>query len=137
MIRDKENIYSNLQVVTATADSTNIIDHRAKGYAYESLWLRVRVDTAFAGGTSLAVSLVTADDSSFSTNAITFPVLAATVTASLTADTVLVQQRLPQGMRRYSKVVYTVVGTMTGGGSLDAELVTDIPTNRQGTRYLG
>ena len=62
MIRDKENIYSNLQVVTATADSTNIIDHRAKGDAYESLWLRVRVDTAFAGGTSLAVSLVTADD---------------------------------------------------------------------------
>ncbi len=137
MIRDHENIYSNLQVVTATADSTNIIDHTAKGDAYESMWLRIRVDHVFAGGTSLAASLVTADDDAFTTNATTFPVLPATLTAALTADTVLYQGRLPQGMRRFSKIVYTVVGTMSGGGTIDAELVTDIPTNRQGARYLG
>jgi hypothetical protein len=136
MIRDAFNTYSNLQAVTVTADSTNIIDQIAKGDAYESLWLRARVETAFAGGTSLAISLVTADDVGFTTNVTAFPVLAATVTASLTGDTVLVQQRLPQGMRRYSKMVYTVVGTMTAG-TINAQLVTDIPTNRRGTRYLG
>lgn len=136
MIRDAFNMYSNLQAVTATADSTNTIDHLEKGDAYVSSWLRLRVDTAFAGGTSIAVNLVTADNSTFSTNVTTFPVLAATALTGLTADTVVYQARLPMGMRRYSKLTYTVVGTMTGG-TIDADLVTDIPTNRRGARYLG
>jgi hypothetical protein len=136
MIRDAHNMYSNLQAVTVTADSTNILDQKAKGDAYASMWLRIRVETAFASGTSIAVSLLTADDTAFSTNLTTFSILPATVTASLTGDTVLYQARLPQGMRRYSKLVYTVVGTYTAG-TINSELVTDIPTNRRGARYLG
>jgi hypothetical protein len=138
MIRDAYNIYSNLQAVTATADSTNTIDQLKAGDAYSSMWLRVRAETAFAGGTSLAINLLTADDTAFSVNLVTYPVLATTVLASLTGDTVLAQFRIPPGMRRYHKLNYVVVGTMTAG-TINAELVTDVPTNRRGTKfgYLG
>jgi hypothetical protein len=138
MIRDAFNIYSDLQAVTVTADSTNTIDQLKAGDTYCSMWLRVRVETAFAGGTSLTVNLLTADDTSFSVNLNTFPVLATTVTANLTGDTVLCQFRIPPGMRRYSKLNYVVVGTMSAG-TINAELVTDVPNNRRGTKlgYMG
>ena len=138
MIRDANNIYSNLQAVTVTADSTNTIDQTKAGDTYSSMWLRVRAETVFTGGTSLAINLLTADDTAFSVNLNTIPVLATTVVASLAGDTVLCEFRLPMGMRRYHKLNYVVVGTMTGG-TINAELVTDIPTNRRGTKlgYLG
>lgn len=134
MIKDAFNTYSTLQAVTATADSTNTIDQLKAGDAYSSMWLRIKTDTAFAGGTSLAVNLLTADDTAFSTNLTTIPILAATAVASLTADTLLAEIRIPLGMRRYHKLNYVVVGTMTAG-TINSELVTDVPTNRRGTKF--
>jgi len=128
MYQDVENIYSDDQAITATADSTNTINQGADNQAYVEQFLEVRVTTTFAGGTSVAIDLTYDDDAAFG-SATTKEVIPATVVASLTAGTVLHRQRLPQGFLQHSKLVYTVVGTPTAG-AIKAMLVPDVPQAR-------
>lgn len=133
MIRDVQTIYSDAQAVTdvGTTDSTNTIDQLAAGDTYVPQFLRVRVNTAFTSGGSgtLAVNLVTDDASNFG-SATTIPLVAATAVASLIANKVLFQGRLPIGIKRYRKLQYVVGTAAMTAGKIDAEEVIDIPTNR-------
>lgn len=112
---DYNNIYSSAQAVTTSAASTNYIDGRASGEALESdLYLVVQANAAFTGGTSLDIQFQTATDAAFTTPVVLYD-SSAILTASLTANKVLCQVPIPIGLLRYTRVYYTVVGTMTGG----------------------
>jgi len=66
MILDKQNLFSDDQAVTVTADSTNVIDLGIAGMGKgEPVRLIAQVTETFDGGTSLQVSLVTSDSSTF------------------------------------------------------------------------
>lgn len=116
MILDKQNLFSDDQAVTVTADSTNVIDLGIAGLGKgEPVRLLAQVTTTFDGGTSIQASLVTSDSSTFS-GATTLVETAAIAEASLRAGYEFgLGGFMPEEIKRYNKLVYTVVGTMTAG----------------------
>lgn len=134
MIFDKENLFSEDQAVTTTAASTNVIDLGADDSAVQTnnekgmIEILVQVTTAFAGGTSLQVTLQTDTDVAFG-SAASLQATAAIATASLTAGYQFAIIRLPRSaVERYIRLYYTVVGTMSAG-AVFAGLVLDVQTN--------
>ncbi len=115
---DYENEFSDAQAVTATAASTNIIDlNDYPQYAGgEDLVVYVSVGTAFAGGTSIQPILQTDDNTGFS-SAVAIHTPPAVVTASATAGASLMRVNIQhlQGVERYIRLNYAVVGTMSAG----------------------
>lgn len=143
MIMDQQSLFSDAQAVTVTANSTNVIDTIPSGTPNtktgigdgQDITLFANVNAAFTGGTSMVVSLVSADTADLATNPIVHYATAAIVLASLTANTRLVGLDLPYGKyRRYVGLVYTVVGTMTAG-TITAGLVEDLQTLNGTTDY--
>lgn len=136
MIMDQQNLFSDAQAVTVTANSSNVIDTLPSGGPNtksgigdgQDISLFAQIGTAFAGGTSMVISLVSADTADLATNPIVHYATAAIVTASLTAKSRPVALDLPYGKyRRYVGLTYTVVGTMTAG-TITAGLVEDLQT---------
>ena len=125
MMEDKFLFMSDAQAVTATADSTNVLDLTKDGNALgKQLWWILRVNTAFAtSANTLAASLQTATTSSFA--ALPGCALAATATSSLlTAGAVLVKQPLPYGLKTKLKTVYTCSATLSDG-KVDSFITTE------------
>lgn len=131
MITDRLNTFSSRQVVTTTAVSTDVIDLSPLGGVPanttrdigegEAVNLFVRVgNVAFAGGTSLQAVLQTslAEGSGY-VDLMAGPVVPL---ASLTAGARVLEGPIPKGVLRYLRVNYVVVGTMTGGGNINAGL---------------
>lgn len=133
MIFDTQSLFSDSQAITTTANSSNVIDQGPSvmtgliGQTSQGA-LFVRCTQSFAGGTSLAIALVSADDWPLATNLLTHWNSGPIPLASLTAKTMIAATRIPpQRMRRYLGVIYTVVGTMTAGAVL-AGLAEDLPS---------
>jgi len=122
---------STAQVVTTTAVSENTIDLGAAGLpvgnAQPNLQIAFRVGLVFAGGTSIALEVITSASA-----ALTSPVVIGSagtvITANLTANTLVGTIALPNSddYLRYLGVRYTVVGTMTGGGTIDAFITPNV-----------
>ena len=112
-MRDETLFYSKEQAVTATANSTNVLD-LGGGDLVHGLYLVLQVGTAFAGLTKLEATLETADDAAFS-SAETVMTLPGYSAESLTENKVLCKVCLPVGMKKYSRIKYTVTGTGTAG----------------------
>ena len=134
-MRDVLNTYSDAQAITDTgaANSTNVIDQLAAGDAIANTpYLRVKVNTAFTsdGAGTLAVSLLTSDAEDFGSGVTTVPLVDTTAKTALTAGAVLYQGRLPFGMKRYSKLVYTVGTAAMTAGKVDAFLTEMVATNK-------
>lgn len=133
-MRDLQNTYSDAQAITSTGDtnSTNIIDQLYAGDSFEAPFLKVKVNTLFTSGGAgtLAANLVTSDVADLSSGTTTFPLFSTTALASLTAGKTLYQGRLPIGMKRYHKVIYTVGTAAMTAGKVDAFLTDAVPTNR-------
>ncbi|WP_175982556.1 Bbp16 family capsid cement protein [Caballeronia zhejiangensis] len=136
MILDQQSLFSDAQAVTVTANSSNVIDTLPSGGPNtksgigdgEDITLFAQVGTAFAGGTSLQVQLVSADDAALTTNAQVHYDTGAIALASLTAKSRQIGVDVPFGkFRRYVGLKYTVVGTMTAG-TMTAGLVKDMQT---------
>ena len=140
MFLDRQNEFSDSQVVTTTAISTNVIDTLAGnsftnviqnlgGFA-GSCFLVVQIDVAFAGGTSLAYSLESDSTVGLATSPTVHYSSGAIALASLTpAGKTLGVIPLPYGdYERYLGVRYTIVGTMSGGGAISAFLTRDPQT---------
>jgi hypothetical protein len=133
MYLDKNLCFSDAQAITSgTANSTNIIDLGAQGSGVtatgtlksrigsngtETAGLVINTKQVFAGGTSVAVELQTADDEAFSVNVTSHGTSAAVATAALTANTkVTCDLKLPvSGCRRFVRLRYVAVGTFTTG----------------------
>ena len=117
MYLDKLNIYSENQAVV-TGTSTNVIDKGAGGDAYSGLFLAVSMSVPLAPAEELKVVVETSADN------VTFAEV-----ASFTAKKgqgFALGQRIPFGMKQYSRLKYNVTGTPSG--KLTAYLTTGIPT---------
>jgi hypothetical protein len=55
--------------------------------------------------------------------------ITATAVASLTKNAVLVKERLPLGIQRYSKLQYIISGAALTAGTVTAAIVPEVPTN--------
>jgi hypothetical protein len=137
MIMDQQSLFSDAQAITVTANSSNVIDTLPSGGPNTksgigdgqdiSLFAQIG-PAAFAGGTSMAVALVSADSADLVTNQVVHFTTPAIALAALTAKARLVGLDLPYGKyRRYVGLIYTVVGTMTAG-VVTAGLVEDLQT---------
>lgn len=128
MIFDRTTQYSNGQAVTATAASTNVIDHLAAGIPYGSstaltrdlgvgpeVPLLVQVTETFAGVTSVQVSYQTSDTENFASPD-TVVSTAAVPVADLKAGYQFAIDQIPfRARKRYSCLNYTVAGAGTAG----------------------
>jgi hypothetical protein len=122
---DKQNELSDAQAVTATALSTNVIDlgQTARYTGGEDLFVVAKVNTTFAGGTSLRAILWTDDTTTVSSGADIISADVLTVANSqLAAGEVLIRVNLKGlELQRYIGLQYVVVGTMSAG-KIDAFL---------------
>jgi len=120
MIIDKQNLFSEDQALTATANSTNVIDlgnDHARNQALNEkglLEIMCRVTTAFAGGTSLKAGLYKDDAVGMGTQALVIE-SAVVITASLVAGYRFTLGKLPEIDKQYLRMTYTIVGTMSAG----------------------
>jgi len=131
MILDLENLFSDQQIVTVTASSTNVLKlpkDLAKG---NPVPLLLQVTEAFVGATSVAVSIRTS--ATVSAGALVSPTVLATTAAipvaSLKAGYKFPLGHIPQGTLNYVDLLYTVVGTATAG-----KVTSGIVFNTPGTR---
>lgn len=140
MLKDLNSVFSGAtaadgtitaQAITATANSTNVIDLRAvgglpaladEGIEGTDLYFNVNVTQAFNNLTSLTIALV-----SSAAAALTAPTTHYTKTvvlAGLTAGANVIRVQLPSDdYLRYLGVIYTVTGTAPTLGSVQAFLV--------------
>ena len=118
MLFDKQNLFSDNQKITATANSENTVC-MAKGVIKEVAFgqpipLRIQVTEAFAGLTSLTVSVETAADEEFSA-AETLATSGAIAAAELVEGYVFPINFVPRGNQGYMRLKYTVAGSATAG----------------------
>jgi hypothetical protein len=120
--------FSDAQAITTSVASTNIIDTLSElGDAMESgVWLKVAVQTTFAGGTSLQAQLQTADDTDFNVGAVTLVQSAAINVADLVAGKEMLVVKLPKNCKRYLRVYYPHVGDVHTAGNVDAHVTTNV-----------
>lgn len=128
MIVDVENLFSDDQAITVTADSTDYVDFGTPGTPFgQSVALNVdqgkgkpipvliQVTETFTGGTDLTVAIEFDNDSGFGSTTVvweseTIPV------ASLVAGYQFPIYYIPPGTtERYAQIRYTVTGTMSAG----------------------
>jgi len=139
MILDKNLILSELQAVTATAISENVIDLGVNGVVpYEAaaaamnlgagneIPLLLMVNEDFATLTSLTVTLETSAAADLSTPTVLYTSGAIPV-ATLKAGYKLPIRWLPDApLLRYLGVRYTVTGTTATAGKVSAALATEV-----------
>jgi hypothetical protein len=145
MIMDQQSLFSDSQAITATANSSNVIDTLPSGGPNtksgigdgQDISLFAQVGSVnFATLTSLTIALVSADDAALTTNVITHYTTGAILLAALTAKARLIGIDMPYGKyRRYVGLIYTVGGSSATAGSITAGLVEDLQTINGTTDY--
>ncbi len=130
MILDKELVISTAQAFTNSAGAGEVdLDLGAGGDAIgEEMYIVFRVGTAFTGGTSLKFSVLTDDNSEFS-SAKTLLESGTILADDLTANTIVYKAKLPPGCERYLRAYVTPDGTF-GGGTLDIFLTPQVEVRR-------
>jgi hypothetical protein len=135
---------SDSQAITATANSTNVIDttnsSTFRDLASDPVWLVVQVDVVGTGGGTVTISLVSSDAAALTTPVVHW-VSPAFTDSQLTAGMEPVKTPLPNcgvtsgsapvvgpPYRRYVGLIYTVAATVTAL-KLSAFLTQRPPTN--------
>lgn len=120
MILDRALFYSFAQALTTSTNSTNSLN---MGYGdsgiIDNLYLVVIATTTFApsGSATLGITLQVSDDD------VTFTSTPVTVTlpvTSMSAGNELLKVKLPYGMKKYSRLSYTVTNGPFTAGALHA-----------------
>jgi hypothetical protein len=146
MLQDVNTIFSGAiaasgtrtaQAITATANSTNVLDTRQSGLpalvdlgvGYPTVWLIVNVVQVFNTLTSLQIDLVSDSASSLASSPVTH--FSKTVLlAGLTAGAQVVRVQIPSDdYKEYLGVKYTVNGSNPTTGSVYAFLTMDPQRN--------
>lgn len=143
MLMDQQNLFSDAQAITASANSSNVIDTLPGGQNTKSgigdgqdISLFALVNTSFATLTSLNIQVVSADTADLATNPIVHFDSGAIPVASLTAKARPVALDLPYGKyRRYVGLKYVVTGSNATAGAITAGLVEDLQTLNGTTDY--
>ncbi len=129
MILDKELCLADAQAVTSVGNnpSTNVLDLKAAG-DLDNLFLYTRVDTTATSGTSTAtvtIELQTDDNEAFSSPK-TLIKTGALGVASLIAGYEPLKTRIPLGVERFLRVIWTVAVEALTAGKFDAFLTFDV-----------
>lgn len=144
MIFSLEQLFSNDQAITATANSTNVIDLGTPGTPYRAaarlhrdtgkgnpVPIRIQVTEDFATLTSLTIALVASDNSNLSSG-VTLDSQTILV-ADLVEGATTFMQLLPNGVdKRYLGLVYTVTGSNASAGKITAGITAGNQTNVTG-----
>lgn len=128
---DAENTYSDAQAVTASAASTNVIDHGSSHGRSGGSWpwnLEARVVEDFATLTSLQVQIQQDDDSAFG-SAETILETDAVAAADLVKGYKFALTKVPRITKRYTRLNYVVGGANATAGKVTAGLVFSHQTN--------
>lgn len=114
MLLDQSVIFSDRQVLTATAASSYTLDLSAAGNAVQgALYVVARLDESLKGATKLTVALQTADTADFSNAK---ELVSVACNAGRLADVgELFSVPFPLGAKRYVRAYYTVAGAPTSG----------------------
>ena len=127
-IRDKFNMFSEDQVITATANSTNVVDMgTAQQRDGSTRTIKIYVTEAFNTLTSLTIAFFTS-----AAEAMTSPQDSGSRSVPLAGLGLgdVVEIPIPANCLRYGRMTYTVVGTDPTTGILDAGIGLDgIQTN--------
>lgn len=129
MLIDSQEQFSTAQAVTATGDtaSTNVLDTLAaqdEGIGEEALITALCSTTATSGGSATVQAVLqTSVDNATWTDAVAGPVVAV---ASVTAKSILLQTRLPIGLKRYIRVAWRVGTAVLTAGNFSAFLTKDV-----------
>jgi hypothetical protein len=119
-----DNVFSDAQVLTASAASTNYIDLQAVGDLREGMHVQVKspviLDSAGDAAT-LTIAWETDTDSGFATALETLIQTAAIAEADLTAG-IIAQFNVPKGLKRYNRLYYTVGTEDFTTGSITAQI---------------
>lgn len=144
MITDRELTLSDNQLITVTANSTDVIAMTGLRFGRgQRLRFYVQVDAALvsAGASTLTVALVQADNAALTTNPEVLYTTAAIPKATLVPNgkQFLVDIDIPKQSKNFLGATYTVGTGPFTGGSITAGFVTDTPTplNDQPTYYTG
>lgn len=126
-MRDKNLIFSDEQVLTATAESTNVIVVPAKKIVND-LYLEVSVQTALtSSGSSTLVIALQSDTTAAFGSPTTVVTTAAIAKASLTTNTVVYLVKIPpSALEGFLRIYYTVAVADFTAGTISAYL-TDAP----------
>ena len=117
MIFDQQNIYSdsvNANTMSATATYSDVIANVGGGDAVDPLFLFITAPTAITGYAVTATLQTSANE------AFTSPVDLAAYTLPKDTKGVLVKDKVPYGMLKYSRIKYVGAGAVTGGTVLAA-----------------
>jgi succinylarginine dihydrolase len=118
---DRQNLFSNEQAITASANSTDVIDLGSSSRdvgAGETNNVLVQVTEAFNNLTSLSVTLQTASTENFTSP---IQLTAGTIAlASLVAGAKFSIGAVPRGTLRYLRLAYTVTGSAPSTGKITA-----------------
>ncbi len=130
MYVDSQLLFSDAQALTASAASTNSVDmgpSRRQVAVGEPLYLFVTVDESFtaAGLATLTIGVQTDDDAAFGA-AVTLLTTQALAKASMTVGRTPIVLALPQGMKRYLRLYYTVATGPLTAGKISAVLAADV-----------
>lgn len=114
MLLDQSVIFSDRQVLTATAASSYTLDLATAGNAVQgALYVVARLDESLKGATGLTVALQTADTADFSNAK---ELVSVACNAGRLADAgELFSVPFPLGAKRYVRAFYTVAGAPTSG----------------------
>lgn len=130
---DSQLELSNGQVVTATADSTNIVDFGVGdiGVGDPDVILCVQVDQTCtaAGSATVQVQLITDDDPAFGTPTVAVQTAPIAI-ASLVAGARVTALEPPIGMKRYAKVSYVVATGPLTAGAFSAFFTLDVDAQK-------
>lgn len=135
MWMDKENLFDEARLLTVTGPSTNIIDFgsdRDVGVG-EPMDLVVIVPGTVAltagGAATLVIALQTAIDAAFTTPIILYQTSPIPVAEGV-PGAYLVRHTLPQGIKRYARLQYTVATGPFLTGALTAFLTKDYQAHK-------
>lgn len=145
MIFSAQQLFSNDQVVTATAISTNVIDIGVRGTPYDAaaalhgdigkgakIPLLIQVTTTFATLTSLTFTIETSANADLSSSTVLYS-SGAVAAASLVRGYQLPVDVLPKGATgRYLGIRYTVGGSNATAGAITAGIVMGVQSNVTG-----
>jgi len=142
MIFSLEQLFSDQQVITASAASTNIIDTQATGTPIHAqaalkkdlgkgtpISISIRVTEDFATLTSLLIALEVDDNAGFSSAKVV--VSESIAVAALLVGTDIVFQYIPKGTdERFLRLNYTVTGSNATTGKINAGIVAALDQGR-------
>lgn len=130
MLVDAQNLYSSAQALTATAASTNLIDHGAArdlGVG-ENLYVVLVVDVALTdSGSDTTVAVTVETDTSAAFGSATTTQTLFTIAATAAIGTVYIARLAPSAINEaFSRLKYTMANGNLTTGSVTAFITHDI-----------